>query len=90
MNRLHSIENEGIRSIDHASDPFGKMLSLLLSLPQQQRMTRRILEWMGYNLGKWIYLLDAYSDIENDIKSNSYNVLVLKYGKEQDSMADKK
>ena len=80
---MHSIENEGIRSIDHASDPFGKMLSLLLSLPQQQRMTRRILEWMGYNLGKWIYLLDAYSDIENDIKSNSYYVLVLKYGKDR-------
>jgi hypothetical protein len=83
LNRLHSIENEGIRSIDHASDPFGKMLSLLLSLPQQQRMTRRILEWMGYNLGKWIYLLDAYSYIENDIKSNSYNVLILKYGKDR-------
>jgi len=81
LDRLHSIETEGILSIDHASDPFAKLLSLVISSLQQQGTTRRVLEWMGYNLGKWIYILDAYSDIEDDIKSNSYNVLVLKYGK---------
>ena len=26
------------------------------------------LGWIGYNLGKWIYLLDAYDDIEDNIK----------------------
>ncbi|NLO83125.1 MAG: hypothetical protein GX094_08740 [Clostridiales bacterium] len=82
LDRLRLIELEGVCSIDHASDPFGKLLSLLLSWPQRQKTSRRVLEWMGYNLGKWIYLLDAYSDLENDIKSNCYNVLVLKYGKD--------
>ena len=27
----------------------------------------------GFNLGNYVYLLDAYEDIEEDIKSGSYN-----------------
>ena len=34
---------------------------------------------MGYNLGKWIYLLDAYDDIEDNIKNGSYNPLIAQY-----------
>ena len=28
---------------------------------------------MGFYLGKFIYILDAYDDLEKDIKKNSYN-----------------
>ena len=28
---------------------------------------------MGYNLGRWIYILDAYNDAEEDSKSGAYN-----------------
>ena len=24
----------------------------------------RVLEWSGYNLGKWIYMIDAFDDLE--------------------------
>lgn len=33
----------------------------------------------GYGIGKWVYLTDAFDDIEKDIKSKSYNVFVNKY-----------
>ena len=33
----------------------------------------------GYGIGKWVYLTDAFDDIEKDIKSGSYNVFVNKY-----------
>ncbi len=33
------------------------------------------LRTLGVYLGKYIYLLDAYEDIEEDIKKNSYNPL---------------
>lgn len=33
----------------------------------------------GYGVGKWVYLTDAFDDIEKDIKSKSYNVFVNKY-----------
>jgi hypothetical protein len=35
---------------------------------------------MGYNLGRWIYILDAYDDIEKDVKYNSFNPLISQYG----------
>ena len=31
--------------------------------------------WLGYNLGKWIYIIDAYDDLEKDMKSNSFNAI---------------
>ncbi len=33
----------------------------------------------GYGIGKWVYLTDAFDDIEKDIKSKSYNVFVNKH-----------
>ena len=35
--------------------------------------------WIGYNLGKWIYIIDAYDDIEKDVVSGSYNPLLSQY-----------
>ncbi|HEY8804040.1 MAG TPA: DUF5685 family protein, partial [Clostridium sp.] len=31
--------------------------------------------WLGYNLGKWIYIIDAYDDLEKDINSDSFNAI---------------
>jgi hypothetical protein len=37
---------------------------------------------MGFYLGKYIYILDAYDDIEKDIKNGSYNPLLPLHQKE--------
>lgn len=42
-------------------------------------MANKALGWMGYNLGRWIYILDAYDDIEEDIRNNNYNPVVRQY-----------
>lgn len=34
---------------------------------------------MGSSLGKYIYLLDAYEDIEEDIKNHRYNPLTRRF-----------
>ena len=34
---------------------------------------------MGFYLGKFIYLLDAYDDVEKDVKSGNYNPFSEKY-----------
>ena len=31
---------------------------------------------LGYNLGKWIYLIDAIDDFEKDIKKKNFNVFI--------------
>ena len=40
------------------------------------------LRQMGYYMGKFIYLMDAYEDIEEDLKQNRYNPLAELYGQE--------
>ena len=36
---------------------------------------------MGLYLGKFIYIMDAYDDIEKDLENGSYNALASSYGK---------
>jgi len=35
-------------------------------------------EYLGYCLGKWIYLLDAAEDIEDDLKENNFTPFDIK------------
>ena len=41
---------------------------------------------MGYQLGKFIYLCDAYEDVEEDIKAGRYNVVLLPMWTSRDLM----
>ena len=34
---------------------------------------------MGFYLGKFIYILDAYDDVEKDVKNGNYNPFAEKY-----------
>lgn len=40
---------------------------------------RKALAKIGYHLGKWIYLIDAADDIEENIESGSYNPLIYRF-----------
>jgi hypothetical protein len=35
---------------------------------------------IGYHVGRWIYILDAADDFEEDVKSGRYNPLICLYG----------
>ena len=43
---------------------------------------RIILKRMAFFLGKFIYIMDAFDDVEKDIKSGSYNALKRRFGHE--------
>lgn len=74
LNLLSELEKSECSVVDEAADAFAKILEALFT-PDFITDTglRRILEWFGYNLGRWIYIIDAYNDLESDIKSGSYN-----------------
>ena len=42
----------------------------------------KTLRRMGFFLGKYIYILDAYDDLEDDIGKDAYNPLVSMYNRE--------
>ena len=76
--RLHAIEAARILSSDEPSDTFGKTLSAVaLHAPMLPAGERAAAEWMFYNLGKWVYLMDAWEDRESDEKSGGYNPFLL-------------
>lgn len=69
------LEKEACTDIDRAADPSARVLSKILVLCSDNVSQKRVLERLGYCLGRYIYLTDAYEDLADDIKKNSYNVL---------------
>jgi hypothetical protein len=59
--------------LDAAADPTGKYLEVLgdiLPFPEQEKLP---LKWLLYNLGRWIYLMDAWDDREKDGQKGTFN-----------------
>ncbi len=84
LERLSELEKDGCCEIDETADCFAKILEILFT-PKfiADENEKRILAWLGYNIGRWIYIIDAYNDIEKDIKKKSYNTFVRAYGGEK-------
>ncbi len=80
LDRLTELEKNKCRRLDEAADTFGKLMEEI-SVPDyiEDNKTERVLRWIGYNLGRWIYILDAFNDLEEDIKNNTYNPILLQY-----------
>jgi hypothetical protein len=68
---LGTREKENETNIDVMAGIFGKIMSILF-VPKKDQWSAA-LERMGFFLGKFIYILDAYDDLEDDIKRNRYN-----------------
>ena len=45
----------------------------------KMRASARCLDGWSYNIGRWIYILDAWDDLADDIKSGSYNAILLQF-----------
>lgn len=79
LNKLRELEQQNCDSIDEVSEPFARLMQKVFLHASSCESVSQVLGWVGYNLGKWIYLLDAYDDIEDNIKSGSYNPLVVQF-----------
>lgn len=74
LNELNKIESSPKgRNIDEISHPFADLTGYILSSYLDVENTG--LYWLGYNLGKWIYIIDAFDDLEKDIVQNKFNAI---------------
>lgn len=62
-------------SIDELSHVFADLTGFIISFYYKDASFKEDLYWLGYNLGKWIYIIDAYDDLEKDIKNGSFNAI---------------
>ncbi len=72
---LLSYEKTNGDSIDMSADPFGKMMQNVVKYLMKDQACEEALA-IAYNLGKWIYLIDALDDFDKDLKRKSFNVFI--------------
>ncbi len=68
--------------LDMAAEPTAKMLSTVLSKEGRNSSERLVLSNLGYHLGRWIYLIDAADDFDDDLKKGSFNPFLVYKEKE--------
>lgn len=80
LKELAILENNRCASIDMVAEPFAKILEEVAAYKPlcKDTDTEKVIRWIGYNLGKWIYILDAYDDMEEDLKDSNYNPFLCK------------
>lgn len=78
LQRLRAAEKRDEENIDLVSRYFGELMAELLLYKED--VWKPTLKKVGFYLGKYIYILDAYDDIEKDMETGSYNPLRSIYG----------
>ncbi len=74
LDNIVKLEKANTRDIDAISNEFGNLMGELMVYRKDH--WEKILRKVGFFLGKYIYILDAYLDIEKDKKNNSYNPFI--------------
>jgi len=75
---ISSLERECSGDIDKMSHLFGKVTEEIFSILDGK--DGEILRFIGYNLGRWIYVVDAFDDLVDDIRKDKYNPIRYAFG----------
>ncbi len=81
LDALTELEKSKCSSLDQAAEEFAKIMEAILEegpVPENFRESEAM-KRIGYHLGKWIYLMDAIDDIEENIESGAYNPLLYRF-----------
>lgn len=74
LSELSELEKGECHSLDIPADKFGELLSAVMSFGLEGAEARIAAE-IGRSVGRYIYVLDAADDLEDDKKNDSYNPL---------------
>lgn len=77
MQEFTKAEQTGEKDIDKIAGLFGNVMAQITMYRQDE--WSESLQRLGFYLGKFIYILDAYEDVEKDIRKGCYNPLKDKY-----------
>lgn len=73
LQKLSACEKEESQDIDRAAGCFGELMAEIFVYKED--IWAKTLRKMGFYMGKFIYIMDAYEDLPEDIKKNRYNPL---------------
>ena len=72
--RLRELEEARSPQLDRAADAFARILACAAQAVPEEG-ARRALGQLLYHLGRWIYLMDAWDDLDDDRRMGRYNPL---------------
>ncbi len=76
IKKLSFLEKSGeIISIDELSDPFASLTAFIVSYYYKNENFYNELYDLGYNLGRWIYIIDAFDDLKEDMEKHKFNAI---------------
>ena len=86
IQRLSDLEKAKSESLDDTSESFGRIMEAVFGGFAEGR-EGLVLGKAGFHLGRWLYLIDALDDLEEDIENNRPNPLVnrFRYNKEENN-----
>lgn len=79
IDELSALEAKNTDSVDSVASIFGELLSIVASYGLEGEIATLCAK-IGYHLGKWIYIIDAIDDYEDDIRTKSFNPIVNAFG----------
>lgn len=79
IEKQNDAESKKTSSIDEAAHPTSEAMAALISYGFDGD-TKTILERIGYCVGRWVYITDAFDDFEKDCKSGNYNTFAVRSG----------
>lgn len=71
--QIAAFERERAVGIYTCAEPFGQLLGEVFAHGIEDEATARCLFEFGRRIGRWIYLIDALDDLEDDGRSGNYN-----------------
>lgn len=72
--RLRELEEARSPQLDRAADAFARILACAAQAVPREG-SRRALEQLLYHVGRWVYLMDAWDDLDDDRRKGRYNPL---------------
>lgn len=75
LGRLRELEAVCSPQLDRTADAFASILASAAGDCGGDTVRMRAMEQLLYHLGRWIYLMDAWDDLDEDVKKGRYNPL---------------
>lgn len=89
LTNIFHLERKNDINIDKLSNAFGDIMSEILDISimdlggrdrnRYYDLWKKELKILGFHLGKFIYIMDAFDDVEKDIKKDSFNPFADRY-----------
>ena len=77
LEELSSLEKQRETDVDRVAGCSGRIMEEILAF--RKDVWESSLRRLGFYLGKFIYILDAYDDVEKDAENGNYNPFLEKY-----------